>query len=532
MGSMPVRGHATRFWLAVLILLFVPALAFSQSDKDKDKGKNKDKGGQNQAQGHASNNSKLDKTNNTNNAGHNNSANSTNTSRPGNNGSANGHSYSTGPSGHWTPPSNAKTDRHADGSATVTASGGRSWETDRTGAVNHFSKPGMDARFDHSGRVTYEHDSVRNVTITRTAHYGRTVEVVRPDGARVVRFNARAGFVERPWVRPGFVARTYVVGGVSYTRVYRSYTYMNIRFAAFVPGVYFAPGFYAWGYAPWSVGVAFQWGWFGAPWFGFYGGYFAPYPLYAGPPFWLTDYVLADDLQAAYAAQQSAAASAAAAQASADAAAASANAAAGAGAQGQAQPTELTPEIKQAIADEVQRQLQAEQAAASNPQQADANPPGIPAALDPNTRIFIVSSPLAVNLDAGTSCDLSPGDVVTRIDDTPDQAGTVRVSVVGSKGTSCRAGSQPRLKVTDLEEMHNDFQAQIEKGMSQLAQGQKGLPTPPPANPQPTGAGQASPDPSAANLIQQAQQTANQSEADAKASAQVGGTASSSGSGH
>ena len=143
----------------------------------------------------------------------------------------------------------------------------------------------------------------------------------------------------------------------------------------------------------------------------------------------------------------------------------------------------------------------------------------VPAALDPNTRIFVVSQPLLVTVN-DQPCELSAGDVVTRIDDTPDDGGSVRVSVVSSKNTSCHAGAMPRLQVTDLQDMHNDFQAQVEQGMGQLAKGQNGSPPAPAPNPQMTSAGQVSADPNAAQMVQQAQQAVAHSVTDAQAAAQ------------
>ena len=49
-----------------------------------------------------------------------------------------------------------------------------------------------------------------------------------------------------------------------------------------------------------------------APWYGYYGDYFAPYPVYPSAAFWLTDYMIAASLQDAYAAQAAAAQQAAA----------------------------------------------------------------------------------------------------------------------------------------------------------------------------------------------------------------------------
>ena len=46
--------------------------------------------------------------------------------------------------------------------------------------------------------------------------------------------------------------------------------------------------------------ISYSWGWGGAGWYGYYGPYFAPYPVYRSPLFWLTDFFFAATLQAAY----------------------------------------------------------------------------------------------------------------------------------------------------------------------------------------------------------------------------------------
>jgi len=132
----------------------------------------------------------------------------------------------------------------------------------------------------------------------------------------------------------------------------------DIPTSAFVPGVYYAPGFYGWAYNPWAAPVAFGWGWGAAPWYGYYGYYFAPAPVYASPAFWITDYLLAANLQAAYEAR-----AAAQGEANADAAAEE-QPASGGGAVG------LTPEVKQQIADEVRAQIAAQQQEAAHPEPA------------------------------------------------------------------------------------------------------------------------------------------------------------------
>jgi hypothetical protein len=77
--------------------------------------------------------------------------------------------------------------------------------------------------------------------------------------------------------------------------------------------------------------------------YGYYGGYFTPYPVYASPSLWLTDYLVSQTLQAAYAAQ----------------AAQLANA--------QANFTPMTPDVKQQIADEVHREIALELRSRSRP---------------------------------------------------------------------------------------------------------------------------------------------------------------------
>jgi hypothetical protein len=113
------------------------------------------------------------------------------------------------------------------------------------------------------------------------------------------------GFVEHTFARNGhsFVKRTYVAGGRSYARVYGRSRYRGVYFNRYVPAYYFAPGFYGWAYNPWASPVYWGWGWGPQPWYGYYSYYFSPYPNYAGPAAWLTDYLIAANLQAAYDAQ-------------------------------------------------------------------------------------------------------------------------------------------------------------------------------------------------------------------------------------
>lgn len=396
----------------------------------------------------------------------------------------------------FTPPAGASHQARQDGGHEYSR-GDQRWQTNSQGQLTHYSAPGREARFAPSGRVRYVHDDRHGITVRESVRGGRVVETVRPGGVRVVSYGPRRGFVQAPIaLRPGFVQRTYVVNNVRYTRVYHTYAYRNVTIVRYVPAVYYAPAFYGWAYRPWGPRVVFAWGWGGAPWYGFYGYYFAPAPYYPSAAFWLTDYLIAENLRLAYENRQLAN-EAAEARAEADEA------------RQENESSALTPEVKQQIADEVQRQLQ-EQQSSSGGVQPTSDLEGLPPALDPNQRTFIVSSSMDVDL-AGQSCSLTAGDILTRLDDQPDSDGAVQVMVSSSKRGDCRIGAKPRIQVSDLQEMHNDFRAQMDQGLETLSanQGKGGLPSGPAANPRPVAAGQAAPDASADSQLQKQQQDAN-----------------------
>jgi hypothetical protein len=327
--------------------------------------------------------------------------------------------------------------------------------------------------------------------IDRGLNGSRRIESTH-NGARIVTTGRHSGYVQRNYVtRNGhaYVSRTVVVNHVAYSRVYRSYSYRgHCCYYGYHPAYYYGPAYYGWAYNPWPAPVYYGWGWGGTPWYGYYGGYFAPYPTYPSAAFWLTDYLIAANLQAAYQAQ--AAANAAAANNGAANNAAPQGDSGGdaqASGSGSGQVT-LTPEVKAAIAEEVKAQLAAEQSeakpAGSGGQQSASNGAAsteeVPPALDPARRTFVVDSDLAVSGD-GQECQLTAGDVITRISDTPDDDNKVTVSVSSAKKADCAPGKQVAVSVDDLQEMHNHFQEQLDNGMKELAnkQGSGGLPKAP-----------------------------------------------------
>lgn len=327
-------------------------------------------------------------------------------------------------------------------------------------------------------RIVAPHGIAGSTSIIRSARGERVVVTGRP-GARVVSYGTHRGFVERT-VRPGYMSRTYVVGGRSYAHMYREYRYGDVRYYSYVPGVYYGPRFYAWAVMPWGLPVRYAW--YGlatpAPWFGFYAGYFTPYPAYASPDLWLTDYLLAENLRLAYESQQ-------------------------AGNDGQAPPppssmqaadSTLSPEMKALIADEVRQQLAAERAAAAQPASSNLQPAPdteqVPPAL--NQKFFVVSSNLDV-VAAGQACSLTPGDVIQRKGRVV-MADGVAVEVVSSKAGDCAADSATAIQLADLQEMHNQFREQLDAGLQKLALNQTpGLPNPPVAGARPVADGNAVP---------------------------------------
>jgi hypothetical protein len=365
--------------------------------------------------------------------------------------------------------------------------------------------------------------------ISRGLNGSRTIVSTR-NGARVVSTGKNSGYVQRAYVtRNGttYVSRTTVVNNVTYTSVYRSYSYGGYCcYYGYYPAYYYAPVYYGWAYNPWPAPVYYGWGWGAAPWYGYYGGYFAPYPVYPSAAFWLTDYLIAANLQAAYQAQ--AAANAAAANAAAANAAAANNAPSEQPQQNAGNDTSaansgtvtLSPEVKEAIAEEVKAQLAAQQAAAGKSSSSGSAQPSqtseqVPPALDPARRTFVVASDLAVTGTDGQECQLTQGDVITRLTDTPDANRQVNVSVAASKKTDCAAGKQVAVSVDDLQEMHNHFQEQLDSGMKELSskQGTSGLPKAPDTSTTASDVPPPPPDTTAAKALQDQQSAADQTEA-------------------
>jgi len=412
------------------------------------------------------------------------------------------------------PPAGATTQARVGGGNVYTHTDGRRWETDRSGRVTSFQGHNVQANFNQNGSVRTARfvRSDRSTLVVNRTVYSRTVEVVHENHVRYVSYGRSYGFVERPmYGRVGFIQRTYIYGGRPYAFAYRTGFWAGVAFSVFVAPTYYAPPFYGWCYNPWRAPIVFGWGWRADPWYAYYGGYFVPAPVYPTASLWLTDYLLAENLRLAYEARRAAAES-----------------------QGQpvadqpppqdAQQVTLSPEVKQAIAEEVRRQIAEQQASAASQPQAQPssnNPPAEnpassapPPALDPKQRLFVVSSSLDVAA-GNLTCSLTPGDIIYRIGSTPDANNKLGVNVISSKSGDCPVDTQASIELVALQEMHNQFRQQIAAGMDTLAsnQGRNGLPTGPAAGARPSPNGSAQVDPNAASVLAKQVDDANQAEA-------------------
>jgi len=327
------------------------------------------------------------------------------------------------------------------------------------------SRDGSTARFARDGSVREIHS--RDMTIIRSSTT-RTVIVERQDHSRLVVYRPGYGYVERPFAYGGyqFAGRTYFFNGRPYPLYYQRYPYGGLYLNVYRPYYYYQPGFYGWAYNPWYSPVRYSWGWGGSPWYGYYGYYFNPYPVYPSAAFWLTDFLIASSLQAAYTAQVNTQARAYANQNS-----------------GQ---VVLTPEVKQAIADEVQAQIaleKSEQQRVSQGSDVDPSATGLPQILGEaspsHPRIFVVASSLQVSDSSGREWALSEGDVLRLSTPPPGGSSTVYLQVFASKNPDCPRGTTVAVGMSDLQEMQNHMRANIDQGLQQLQKGQGGLPSAP-----------------------------------------------------
>ena len=326
-----------------------------------------------------------------------------------------------------------------------------------------------------NGRISDVHNPNKGMGVHTTLTGAHQVHVERRDGSHIYAERGRPGYIQHSYSYQNrtFSRRTYYYQGRVYDRYYSPYYYHGVYVNVYMPMYYYSPGFYGWAYNPWYRPVAYGWGWGSSPWVTFYGGYFTPYPTYADASFWLTDYMVAADLQAQYQANQAAQLSA------------------------QAEPVqggqpELTPEIKGEIATEVRNQiaLENDQAKQQNAPQTDPGSTSIARTLQDSAaghaHVFVVGGSMDMVDASGTECALSAGDVLSLPANSavPADAQAADVVVVASKGgQECGKSDTVTVQLSDLQEMQNHMQETIDQGMQELQAkaGQGGLPAAPPS---------------------------------------------------
>ena len=380
---------------------------------------------------------------------------------------------------------------------------------------------------------------------THPAGGGRVSEVSRglPGGqARVVRYgNALSGTVERT-IRPGFVSRTFVNGGhVLYTHVYQRHVWYQFgrafAYETFVPTVRYPAAYYAWALGAWPRPITYAWGWQVQPWYSMYGPLFTPYPVYTSPDLWMTDYIIAQNMQTAYQAQSAPVSEqapeggpvvpaqdsgvaaptpdstvvtpvahrsdgTAAPQPSEPSPAPQSSDAPSAPA---TMPPAITPEVKAQLNAQIKVRLQEQQAAAATP--AVLTTQSAPPALRPNHVFFQVVQPLDV--PSGTAnhyCSLSPNDYIKRTGAMSSDDWMIPVVVELSGPSDCPKGLRTRIGLNDLNAMENEQQAQVMEAMQAASKsmGPNGPPSGPGTHPTLIADGSAVPDPMALDALRQA----------------------------
>ena len=344
---------------------------------------------------------------------------------------------------------------------------------------------------------------------------GRRVMVERADHSRLVYERGRRGFIAHPYAFRGheFARRAYYYHGRPYNRFYNPYFYHGVHMEVYAPYRYYPVGFYGWAYNPWAAPVAYGWGWGPSPWYGYYGAYFTPYPVYTSPSLWLTDYMIADSLQANYEAAT----------------------AAGPPPPMAADAAPLTPEVKQLVANEVQRQIALENSEAQMNAQGQVPDPassGIQRMLtDGQPHAFIAGSEVDVVDSTGQECAVTDGDVLSLTAPPAPDATEAQVTVLSSKGgKECRKMAVVSVPIEDLQEMQNHMRETVDQGLAELQskQGSNGLPpAPPSAKVAPVEAAFAAqappPEPDGEKELQAQAQLADQSEAELNREASAAG---------
>ena len=125
----------------------------------------------------------------------------------------------------------------------------------------------------------------------------------------------------------------------------------------------------------------------------------------------------------------------------------------------------MTKEVKDAVSDEIKREL-AESQKATDP--SDGSTSNLSTLLaDGQPHVFVVSTALTVTSN-GQDCGITEGDVLALNAPPAADASTADLRVLASKQTDCPKGNVVSAELTDLQEMHNHLLQNIDKGMADM----------------------------------------------------------------
>jgi hypothetical protein len=346
---------------------------------------------------------------------------------------------------------------------------------------------GHEAKFSSNGRVKEVHAG--NMTVTHGPG-GRSRSIVenRETHTRFIAEGRGRGYIEHRYEYGGhaYYARGYYYHGGYYRNYYHPYYYGGVQLYGYAPAYFYPTAYYGWAYNPWPAPAPYAWGWGGAPWYGYYGAYFNPYPVYPAPAYWLADYMIAATLQAAFvAAAENANVHMPELTAGPQFVLASYSPGRNGGvnyalaAMDSGSAPALSPDIKKKITDEIQLDLAAEKA---KPASADGAAVGNLGTLlaDNKPHVFVAGAAITAT-SGGDDCSITEGDVLSLPAAPPKDAESANLTVLASKSTDCTKNNTVAVQLTDLQDMYNHLLTNIDKGLGEMKDnpGKGGLPAPP-----------------------------------------------------
>ncbi len=327
--------------------------------------------------------------------------------------------------------------------------------------------PSGDVRMRADGRPMDVHDARHGIYIHHDLIGGQRILIELPGGRHTYYERGQPGYVESPYMANGreFKRRSYYYQGRAYDQYYSQYSYRGYTMAVYAPARYYPVSFYGWVYNSWVTPVAYAWGFAAEPWHHYYGSYFTPYLVYSSASLWLTDYLISQQLAEAYQAQQERGVAAAAYAGS-----------------------PLSPDVKQMVATEVQRQIALEHAEAQQNAQRQTPDPrasGIARLLeDGQSHVFVVGKEIDVVDASGQECAVTGGDVLQLTTPPGGNERTARVLVLSSKdGMDCKRAATVEIALDELQDINNQMREKLDQGLQELQakQGKRGLPPAPPS---------------------------------------------------